>query len=315
MRLSDENLYFEQGAIMMEKTFTIDNPMPPLWLMYPHIHPLSIGWRMGSGEGYKFDFFDWLKTLSESERKQYQEMFPPPRIWGWNRYYWDENAEKDEYEGYYRAGAGDYGLELWSENGEPQYSKEWLVTKVKNAEFLFFWQPGDIEYEPECCFGQWQYSEFSGAISMVEDYTCAEQYMMAEKARLFEDEEAEKLIMEAADPKQMKALGRKVKNFREDIWLKLRYSVVLNGNYLKFAQNKSMRDTLLATGDKILVEASPLDVIWGIGHSKNKAEATNPQLWRGLNLLGFALMEVRDELRRVYRNYGAIGWPQLADYK
>ena len=207
-------------------------------------------------------------------------------------------------------GAGHHGIDLWRENGEPQYTKEWLISYAKNPEFVFFWKPGDISHEPECCFGQWQYSEFGG----MEDYTCAEQYMMAEKARLFGDEETEKQIMEATDPKQMKALGRKVKNFKEKIWLKLRYSVVLNGNYLKFAQNKDMRDILLSTGDKILVEASPLDIIWGIGYSKNNAEAAIPQNWRGSNLLGFALMEVRDDLRRVYQNYNKIDWTQFDAY-
>ena len=117
--------------------------------------------------------------------------------------------------------------------------------------------------------------------------------------------------METNDPKQIKALGRKVKNFDGEIWRKLRYSVVLNGNYYKFAQNKNMRDILLATEDKILVEASPLDTIWGIGYAKNSPAATDPKAWRGLNLLGFALMEVRDEIRRVYANYEKIDWSKF----
>ena len=302
---------------MAEKTFTINNPMPPLWLMYPFIHPQSIGWRMGFGEGYKFDFFDWFKTLSEKEKKQYQEMFPPPKIWDWNRHYLnnDNDEKQDDCEKYYGAGAGHHGIDLWRESGEPQYSRDWLIASGENSEFVFFWQPGDISHDPECCFGQWQYSEFSSAISGIEDYTCAEQYMMAEKARLFDDAETEKLIMAATDPKQMKALGRKVKNFKEDIWLKLRHSVVLSGNYLKFAQNRNMRDILLSTGDKILVEASPLDIIWGIGYSKNNAKAANPQNWRDSNLLGFALMEVRDELKRVYQNYEKIDRTQFATYE
>ena len=288
--------------------FTINNPMPPLWMKYPYIHPLSIGWRMGFGEGYKFDFFDWFKVLSENEQKEYKKMFPPPKIWGWSRSYWNSDKNQDNHEHYYGAGAGEHWLELWNKNGEPKYSKEWLAENGKNPKFVFFWKPGDIVQNPECCFGQWQYSEFSSAAGEIEDYTCAEQYMMAEKARLFDDDEIEKQIMAATDPKQIKALGRKVRNFKEDIWLKLRYTVVLNGSYLKFAQNKNMRDILLATGDKILVEASPFDTIWGIGYSENKAEALSPQKWRGLNLLGFALMEVRDELKRVYQNYDKIDW-------
>ncbi|MDR2940628.1 MAG: NADAR family protein [Clostridiales bacterium] len=248
---------------------------------------------MGYGEGYKYELYDWLNTLPENDRKRYAEMFPPPKVWGG---------------GYYEDGIGNHGVGLWSENGNPKYSKEWLIAHREPLESIFFWQAGDAAQEPECCFSQWQYSAFQ---SGTYQYTCAEQYMMAEKARLFEDKEIEQLIMASPNPKQIKALGRKVKNFKEALWLKLRYSIVLNGNYLKFSQNKNMRDILLATGDKVLVEASPLDKIWGIGYSKSNVEASVPQNWRGSNLLGFALMEVRDELKRVYCNYETVDWARF----
>ena len=294
-----EFIYETKNYQEMKRRFTIDKPMPPLWLRYPHISPLSIGWRMGDGADYRFDLYDWLETLSENEKKQYNEMFPPPRMW--RKYY----LEHDLYKQYYEPGTGNYGVDLWRKNGKPTYSKEWLVANDDDVEFEFFWKPGDIEHEPACCLGQWQYSYFE---NITGKYTCAEQYMMAEKARVFDDKKTEQLIMTTTDPKQMKALGRKVKNFNGNVWDKVKYSVVLNGNYLKFSQNKNMRDILLATGNKILVEASPLDKIWGIGYSKSDAEATNPQNWRGSNLLGFALMEVRDELKRVYQNYEKIDW-------
>jgi hypothetical protein len=125
---------------------------------------------------------------------------------------------------------------------------------------------------------------------------------MAEKARLFGDEEMREEIMNTSDPKLMKALGRKVRNFDPEVWDKVKYSIVLNGNYYKFTQNKEMMDFLLSTGDKILVEASPMDAIWGIGFGKENEKAYNIASWRGQNLLGFALMEVRDEIRKVYQN-------------
>ena len=277
----------------------INNPMPPPWLMYPHIPHGSIGWRMGYGETYRYKFYDWFEKLSKAEQKQYQLMFPAPKTW--SGYYDDSGAERDHL---FENGIGVYGVVHWSANGKPSYSKEWLINQNTDAEFVFFWKPGDIKQEPQCCLGQWQYSEFSRGGS---DYTCAEQYMMAEKARLFEDKEMEKKIMEETDPKQIKAFGRKIKNFDGKIWDRLKFSVVLNGNYNKFAQNGEMRDILLATGDKILVEASPLDSIWGIGFSEKNADAANPKCWRGLNLLGFALMEVRDEIKTVYQNFHKIG--------
>ena len=151
----------------------------------------------------------------------------------------------------------------------------------------------------ESCFSQWQPFPFQ---VNAYHYSCAEQYMMSEKARLFGDEEVEKEIMNTSDPKLMKALGRKVRNFDPEVWDKLKYSIVLNGNYYKFTQNKEMMDFLLSTGDKILVEASPVDTIWGIGLGKDNEKAHNIASWRGKNLLGFALMEVRDEIRKVHQN-------------
>lgn len=273
----------------MNSKFTIENPMPPIWIMYPHISKYSIGWRMGYGEGYKWDLADWLKTLKEEERKKYNQMFPRPS-------FWDENFEENYYE----------GISFWQKNGTMKYSIDKLKTNTKQ-EYLFFWKPDPVSID-KYCLGQWQPSEFD----VDEDkYTCAEQYMMAMKARLFEDNEMEEQIMQTSDPKIMKALGKKIKKFDQTIWDKVKYSIVLNGNYYKFSQNNEMRDFLLSTGEKILVEASPLDTIWGIGLSENNVKAQNPNTWRGKNLLGFALMEVRDELKKLYQNYDKINWEQL----
>lgn len=96
--------------------------------------------------------------------------------------------------------------------------------------------------------------------------------------------------------------------FGDIILLKTEYSIVLNGNWCKFSQNPSLRDFLLSTKDQVLVEASPYDAIWGIGLSADSPDAQNPHNWRGQNLLGFALMEVRDELRRVTQNESLCDW-------
>lgn len=101
---------------------------------------------------------------------------------------------------------------------------------------------------------------------------------------------------------ELKALGRKVRNFDETIWNEIKYATVLNGNYLKFTQNSELRKFLLSTGDSVLVEASPYDGIWGIKMGETDENARNPLKWNGENLLGFALMEVRDEIRRVWKN-------------
>lgn len=143
---------------------------------------------------------------------------------------------------------------------------------------------------------------------MVDSYLYMEQYMMAGKAQLFGDEERRKDILACSDPKQIKALGRKVRGFDQAVWDKFKYSIVLNGNWCKFSQNRELREFLLSTGDSVLVEASPYDRIWGIQLSADAPEAQNPFGWRGENLLGFALMEVRDELLRVTKNEMLCDW-------
>ena len=100
----------------------------------------------------------------------------------------------------------------------------------------------------------------------------------------------------------MKALGRQVRGFDVKVWDEVKFSVVLNASYLKFSQNANLREFLLSTKDKILVEASPVDKIWGIGMSAEDQNAQNPMKWRGQNLLGFALMRARDEIAKVYKN-------------
>ena len=99
-------------------------------------------------------------------------------------------------------------------------------------------------------------------------------------------------------PRQAKDLGRRVRGFDEEKWVATRFELVVRGNLAKFDQHANLREFLLGTGERVLVEASPVDRIWGIGLAADDERAEKPGLWRGLNLLGFALMEVRRALRR-----------------
>ena len=87
-----------------------------------------------------------------------------------------------------------------------------------------------------------------------------------------------------------------VENFDEETWIAHREAIVLEGSIHKFSQHPDLRTFLLSTGDRVLVEASPVDPIWGIGLAADDPRATDPGKWRGLNLLGFALMKTRDLL-------------------
>jgi ribA/ribD-fused uncharacterized protein len=189
---------------------------------------------------------------------------------------------------------------LWNKEVEMKYSIDSLQNdyqKGKNIKYLFFWghQPSRDGSITKTCFSQWWLADFT---LDSETYCCMEQYMMAEKARLFNDLEVLRKIMKSTHPKQMKDLGRQVKNFNEDMWTHRRNSIILNGNYAKFTQNEKLKQFLINTKERILVEASPYDKIWGVGMSKDDERIENPLNWKGLNLLGFALMEVRDELVR-----------------
>ncbi|MGI9653045.1 NADAR family protein [Chryseobacterium sp. RLHN22] len=167
--------------------------------------------------------------------------------------------------------------------------------RKEKLKFLFFWGHTAKDEITKSCFSQWFPFKFeeNGIV-----YKTAEHYMMAGKAKLFNDEEILGKILEASSPNQAKSLGRKVKNFDSKIWDEHKYEIVKQGNLLKFSQNEKFKEFLLSTNDKILVEASPYDKIWGIGMLETDTRAENPLLWNGENLLGFALMEARDELRR-----------------
>ena len=169
------------------------------------------------------------------------------------------------------------------------------LERDQSLKYLFFWghtRPAGVPVGKEC-FSQWYPAPFT---IDGDTYPTAEHYMMAEKAHMFGDEAIHAAILKATHPDQAKKLGRGVRNFNEAHWNEERFEVVVRGNAAKFSQHPELRHYLLQTGSRVLVEASPVDTIWGIGLAQDNPRAANPAEWRGLNLLGFALMEVRDQL-------------------
>lgn len=162
--------------------------------------------------------------------------------------------------------------------------------------YVYFWghRPSTNGEITHSCFSQWWQSPFD--LEGV-TYATAEHYMMAQKALLFNDEARFSQIIAADHPKQAKDLGRKVSGFDDDIWNENRFDIVIAGNLAKFSQHDNLKHYLLGTGERVLVEASPVDKIWGVGLAKDDERLLDPRQWQGLNLLGFALMEVRDKLR------------------
>lgn len=127
-------------------------------------------------------------------------------------------------------------------------------------------------------------------------YNSVEQYMMYQKAMLFGDEEIADEIMQTYNMREIKALGRKVRNFDNKKWDEVKYDIVLTAVKAKFTQYDDLKEILLETGDAEIVEASPYDRIWGIGTNRPH-EIMNKQKWKGQNLLGKVLMQVREELK------------------
>jgi len=156
----------------------------------------------------------------------------------------------------------------------------------KENDFEFFW--GGV-------FSQWAKYNFTDEYGVT--YNCAEQYMMAQKAEIFNDTEMYNKIMASSDPREQKAFGRKIKGFNDEEWDKYKIKIVHDGTYLKFSQHPELKKYLLSTGNKIIVEASPYDRVWGIGLSETDPKRFDPKLWRGQNLLGFIITQVREQLK------------------
>ena len=160
-------------------------------------------------------------------------------------------------------------------------------TDNMNEHVIFFWNGP---------FSQWHKSDF---IYRDIKFNTAEQFMMYQKAVIMGDFSTGMDIIKAKNPGEQKELGRKIKPFDADLWDKLKRHVVYTGNLLKFTQNEDLKKILLNTGRKVIAEASPYDAIWGIGMSEDEAKNIPFYEWKGQNLLGVAIMEVRQDLMKL----------------
>jgi ribA/ribD-fused uncharacterized protein len=173
-----------------------------------------------------------------------------------------------------------------------------LVTASARGErikFLFFWghQPERDGSTGPGCLSQWWPAPFT--VDGIE-FATAEHYMMWRKATLFGDSAMASRILAAPHPHAAKALGGRVAGFDQQTWDEHRFAIVVAANQAKFEQHADLGAFLAGTGNRVLVEASPIDRIWGIGLTRDDPAAADPARWQGSNLLGFALMQVRHTL-------------------
>ncbi|MEU5722202.1 NADAR family protein [Micromonospora sp. NPDC047738] len=174
-----------------------------------------------------------------------------------------------------------------------------LVTAARSGrrvKYLHFWghRPQRDGSVGTGCLSQWWPAPFTVD---GRTYPTAEHWMMWHKATLFGDAEIAERILASGHPRRAKTLGRQVRGFDEATWTARRYDIVVAGSVAKFGQHDELGRFLLGTGERVLVEASPVDRIWGIGLAADDPRADDPARWRGQNLLGFALMEARATLR------------------
>jgi len=167
------------------------------------------------------------------------------------------------------------------------------------VKYLFFWghQPQRDGSIGASCLSQWWPAEFTVD---GQTFATAEHYMMWRKALLFGDTAAAERVLAATHPNDAKTVGRQVRGFDPDLWDASCFDIVTVGNTAKFDADDALRAYLLGTGERVLVEASPLDRVWGIGLAADDPRAGRPREWRGRNLLGFALMAARTALREKY---------------
>lgn len=153
-----------------------------------------------------------------------------------------------------------------------------------NDNYEFFW--GGI------------YSNWAPSDIVVGDKTfnCVEQYMMYKKAEVAGDTESMQAVMNTQMPNEQKAIGRRIKNYDDAKWAAVRYEIVKEAIRAKFTQHADLKEKLLASGNKHIVEASPYDVVWGIGMGEDHPDRFDESKWRGDNLLGKCIMDVRAEL-------------------
>tara|TARA_R110002110_G_scaffold415797_1_gene656211 strand:+ start:33556 stop:34116 length:561 start_codon:yes stop_codon:yes gene_type:complete len=177
------------------------------------------------------------------------------------------------------------------------------ITSLKTAlndgeslKYVYFWgHSANLSYIDHHCLSQWYPCGFTQDNIL---YPTTEHYLMAKKALLFNDKDAFKLILQSSNPGAVKKIGRAVIGFEQTLWDKNKFDIAVSGNYLKFFQNDDLKNYLINTRNKVLVEASPVDRIWGVGLAQDDPKINDPENWQGDNLLGFALMQVRAEIRK-----------------
>jgi len=188
-----------------------------------------------------------------------------------------------------------------------KYDVVWLKRQYDSGvrpSFLFFSVKSDeIASSEQTVLSQWYPSPFH---VLGEGYAHAAHWMMVQKAKLFGDHRAVSDLFSGTENQAILKRGRNIEGFDQARWDAVKYDIVVQGNLHKFSQHKALQAYISGTHPWVLTEANPEDAVWGIGMRENAPGARNPHCWNGLNLLGFALMEVRDILGDVIGDVSSV---------
>ena len=177
-------------------------------------------------------------------------------------------------------------------NSGTQTAAEMDRLRIGNTETdaIFFYRVGDAYG----AFSNWAPTPFTvDGVS----FSTAEQYIMYRKCLTFGDTVTAKKLLSSDSPKEQKALGREAAGYIDSVWAGIRQTVAIRGLYAKFSQDAELKRLLLGTGDAVLVECTSNDRIWACGLDRDDDDRLSADRWKGQNILGFALMEVRNMLR------------------
>lgn len=277
------------------------NTLPPPWLAMKKVYKMTTMSSPNYDQGYGLTFNPWFNSLSWPDKNKYYRMFPEPAPW----HGWYMNFPFDDSTLWYNH----FGMFSWEAAGLLTYCRRWLKLEYqanRKHKLLFFNnnQSSKKELTKACLSQRYQYTFYGHD----HEFTSAEHYMMFCKAELFGDYEASEKILKAKGIEEIFQLGRNVQGFKQDIWDKFKYNMVLNNNWLKFEPNPELLSFLLSTGETVLVNACKDDVIWGIGLTASDPDAKDPMKWRGYNLLGFALTQIREHIKWVTENEDKCNW-------
>jgi ribA/ribD-fused uncharacterized protein len=164
-------------------------------------------------------------------------------------------------------------------------------------------------------FSQWFNSTFQGRLAPdapLLEFNCAEQYMMAGKAWLFQDLVILQEIMASHSPREQKALGRKVANFSIQKWDAEAKNIVRRGSFYKFSQDSKLTTFILGTGAKYLVEGADYDPVWGVKLAWDDPLIEDPKNWKGTNWLGECLMDTREVIIRLTQGAEGLTFDEFA---